>query len=83
MPMYFSRLRDNRGSLRKSSPPPLIVEFTGLPGAGKTTVARQVISELNGTHRLNVNGNDDVRENVASIVRFIDEIWQTRFIQHS
>ena len=26
--------------------PPLIVEFTGLPGAGKTTITNAVISEL-------------------------------------
>ena len=34
--------------------------------------------QLNGTYRLNVNGDDDVGKNVASIVRFIDETWRTR-----
>jgi thymidylate kinase len=36
-------------------------------------------AQLNGACRsLRVNGNDDVGEIASSIVRFIDEIWQTR-----
>lgn len=36
------------------------------------------VAQLNGASCLKVNGNDDPRENVISIVRFIDEIWRSR-----
>jgi len=40
-------------------------------------------AQLNGARRLlRVNANDDVGEIASSIVRFIDEVWQSRVPSH-
>jgi hypothetical protein len=56
-----------------SSPESVLARYEGYVGNIVSCAA-----ELNGACRsLSVNGNDDVGKIASSIVRFIDEIWQT------